>query len=489
MRFNPRTLRSSPLSFGVAIAALLSTGGCSDEPGAVSEGDTGDTGDTGEGSGDTGALDESSGGEPELDVVGSCAYVSPFTQGDECRDYIGAGWAEADVTAACDGLGGAVALGEACDDTGVLGRCQLQEADDRIVDIVAYGDDPSACADQKFGCETFGGGTWEPEAVCEGDPGGGSTGPVFIPPTLECQDPLPGEPPGAGPDGQVCTWQSISASTEEGRLFSDYASCDVVRSQRPYYPVPPAEGWDQPDPRMDDPAYVAELDWVKEQLRASACVCCHSTEAPLGPSNWYLEQEGNFMGGFFDTGLAMGSNWVDSSAFGHYDPADNNGFERETSGFPSTEPTRMRDFFIGELEHRGRVEADFADVEPFGGPLVDQLAYEPGPCESGEGVRRDGTIVWEGGEARYVYVLDVGAANPIAPPSLDLPDGTRWRIDVHYTDDPIASGTVQYGEVPGGLTQAFPEAGPPASLVAGESYYLYVTRDVVQPITRCVFTY
>lgn len=468
---------------GLAMAALLALPACGDasQDSGDSESETGEAEDSGaEGSGDA------SGGEGA--VVGRCEYTSPFTQGQECRDYEGEGWTDADVTAACDELRGTVALGEACDASGILGRCRLEEAADRRLVVMPYGDDPDSCETQALGCETFGGGTWEPAPICGGNPGGGS-GNVFIQPTLECRDPQPGEPEGQGPDGQVCTWQSISASTEEGRHFEDYASCDVVRTQRPYYPVPPAEGWDAPDERLDDPAYVAELDWVKAQIQASACVCCHSEDAPQGPSNWYIEQEGNFINGLADTGLAMGSHWIDSSAFGVYPPEDNNGFERETSGFPSTQPQRMRDFFIGELTHRGLTEEDFDGTDPFGGPLVDQLEYEPSACENGEGVRRDGTVVWEGGDARYVYVLDAGARNPTVPPNLDLPEGTRWRIDVPHTGSPVASGSVTYGELPGGMTQRFPEDGAPSALTPGQTYYLYVTRDVILPVTRCLFTY
>ncbi|MCA9653112.1 MAG: hypothetical protein H6712_19860 [Myxococcales bacterium] len=421
-------------------------------------------------------------------VVGSCEYVSPFTQGAECRDYLGEGWSEDDVVADCEGLGGATALGQACAVEGMLGRCTIEQAADRVLEVVAYGDDAGACATQQLGCETFGGGTWDPAPLCQGDPGG-SDGNVFIQPTLECRDPLPGEPPGAGPNGQVCTWQMISGCTEEGRHFEDYASCDVVRTQRPYYPSPPAEGWDQEDPRLDDPVYVEELAWVRSQIEASACVCCHSETAPNGPSNWYIEQPGNFINGLFDSGLAMGSRWLDSSAFGAYAPQDNNGFERETSGFPSTDPQRMRDFFVAELTHRGLSEADFAGMEDFGGPLYDQLVYEPSACEDGEGVRRDGSIVWDGAGARYVYVLDAGSANPTVPPNLDLPPGTRWRVDVPADGDPIESGSIAYGELPAGTTQRFPEQGAPPALTPGQTYYLYVTRDVALPITRCLFTY
>ena len=72
----------------------------------------------------------------------------------------------------------------------------------------------------------------------------------------------------------------------------------------------------------------------------------------------------------------------------------------------------MLAFFAAELSYRGKTEADFVDTPPFGGPLYDQLIYEPSECENGEGVEPDGTIVWTGGLARYVYVLAADSQSP-----------------------------------------------------------------------------
>lgn len=191
---------------------------------------------------------------------------------------------------------------------------------------------------------------------------------------------------------------------------------------------------------------------------------------------------------FYDTGLALGAGWIDSTSFGAYPPEENNGFDRRY-GIPSTNPERMRAFFAAELEHRGLGPEDFAEAEPFGGPLHDQLVYEPGACESGEGVDRDGRVTWTGGAARYLYVLQAGSANPTIPPNLDLPEGTLWRVDVPVEGEPMASGDVAYGDTPVGRTQRFPTSGEPDPLVPGERYYLYVTKDVGIPITRCLFTY
>ncbi len=486
---------SSPSLVGRVLRASLMCAltplGCSSEPPAALDDETSD--DEGREPGDESEPGDDP--EPEEDpspsVTGSCDYVSPFTSAPECREYLGQAWTDADVRSACDMLSGEAALGQACGDEDVLGRCVLDGDTDRELHIVAYGTDPDTCADQKLGCEVFGGGAWEPADICDdGSPGGGSGGPPpFEQPILVCRDPLPGEPAGSSEGGQVCTWQAISGCTEEGRQFAEYASCDAVYTQRPYYPVPPAPDAERDDPRLEDAAYVAELDWVRSQVEASACICCHSDIAPNGPSNWYVEQPGNWINGFFDTGLAFGSGWIDSSAFGAYPPEENNGFDRTQVGIPSTDPARMLAFFVAELEYRGLSEADFADEVPAGGPLHTQRIYEPEACENGEGVDADGTIRWTGGPARYVYVLDAGSDNPTVPPNLDLPDGTRWRIDVPTDGTPVESGEVRYGQPPEGTNQRFPEQGAPPALESGQTYYLYVTKDVIQPVTRCLFTY
>ncbi|MEM6291118.1 MAG: hypothetical protein AAGA54_07625 [Myxococcota bacterium] len=498
----PVIARSFFKNRGLALAGLFALVGCGDAGDASADTDDADpiATTTGAGADVTGSNDggvttaaDDSSGEPPATAAGHCDYTSPFTQAAECREYTGSGWTGDEVQTACDQLMGAATLDALCSDTGMLGRCVLDGGTDREVRIVSYGDDPGSCASSQTGCETFGGGTWEPEGVCsDAEPvdttGGGGVSSPFVQPTLECRDPIDGEPAGNGPDGQVCTWQLISASTEEGRHYEDYADCDIVYTQRPYYPVA-GNDLNEGDMRMEDAAYTAELDWVREQIEASACVCCHSDVAPAGASNWTIDAPGNWIGTFDDSGLAFSAGWIDSSSFGMFSPEDNNGFDR-TYGIPSTDPERMRDFFIAELDNRGLIEADFADDAPFGGPLYSQLIYEPSACENGEGVAADGTVNWEGGAARYVYVLEAGSGNPTVPPNLDLPDGTLWRIDVPSDEeDALQSGAVTYGDVPAIANQRVPAEGGPAALVEGEQYYLYVLADVVIPVTRCVFTY
>ncbi len=456
-------------------------------PGSTGGAETGGFDETG--SDESGAVDET--GDPAPSAAGRCDYTNPFSQGDECREYSGSGWTGEEIEADCEDQSGTATLDAVCDDSGVLGRCIIDGGTDREVQIVSYGSDEGSCAITQTGCETFGGGEFEPEGVCAGeDPtgtGGGGPGSPFIQPTLECRDPIAGEEPGDGPDGQICTWQLISAATEEGRRYADYADCNVVYTQRPYYSVAGNDETD--DPRMDDPDYVAEADWVREQVEATACACCHSDVAPMGTSNWTIDSPGNWVGTFDDTGLAFSAGWIDSSSFGEFAPEDNNGFDR-TYGIPSTDPLRMRDFFLGELEHRGLVEDDFADEPAFGGPLYTQLVYEPAACEKGERVDRDGSIHWDGGGARYIYVLESGSGNPTVPPNLDLPEGTLWRVDVPWDEaDVMFSGEVDYGDAPAIAAQSFPVSDSAPGLTPGQDYYLYVSADVGIPLTRCLFTY
>jgi len=110
----------------------------------------------------------------------------------------------------------------------------------------------------------------------------------------------------------------------------------------------------------------------------------------------------------------------------------------------------------------------------------------PEACGVGEGVDSYGNLVWNGGDARYLYVMSADADNPGLPPNLDLPVGTVWRADVLYDVAAFPSG-VAYGVLPAGALQRYPESGAPAALVSGQQYYLYVLRDVVLTLARCLF--
>jgi hypothetical protein len=433
--------------------------------------------------------------EKPAENVGSCTYVNGFSKRTECREYRGAEWTEADATQDCKNQNSSIELGKICDYAEQVGQCVLGKAA-KYTWITFPGNDKNQCSSSKTGCEFFGGGIFSPSALCaDVPPGTGGTGlPTFEWPDQVCVPPKPGDTAGKGPNGQICTWQMISGATEEGRHFEEYASCDRVRTQRPYYGAPTAPDATRDDARMQDPAYTAEVSWVKSQIQATACVCCHSTAAPKGTSNWYVDQPGNFLNGFHNRGIAMGAGWINTVGFGAFPPEQNNGFFRSTPSTPNdtifvtTDPERMKKFFLAEAAARGMKPEDYA-ATPYGaGPLDDQRFYQPGACTSGEGVHTDGSITWQQGPARYVYVMNADSPSPGVPPNLDLPPGVQWRIDVPYTGEPIASGAVKYGTIPPGFVQRAPATGAPAPLVSGQRYYLYVLADIAIPNTRCVFT-
>jgi hypothetical protein len=431
--------------------------------------------------------------EPALAI---CTYVNPFSKGDECKEYTGAGWTVDAATADC----GNVLLGEKgtfkaaanCGFASELGRCIVAGEGDTDYVLVSAGDDAGACSSAQAGCEIFGGGSWEPAPLCDGSvnppPTGGYGTVPFIQPYQVCKDPIAGQAPGQS-DGKVCTWTLISGCTEAGRKFSDYASCDDVRTQRPYYGAPEEANTPSDDPRLDDPDYMAELAWAKSQVEAAACACCHSEKlTPDGPSWWYIEAEPIWLDSVRDSGLAMMAGLADSTALGAY-PADmNNGFDRTTLGLPTNDIPRMQAFLLGEWARRGYTEEEGKAVAPFGGPIYDQLIYEPGACQDGQGVQADGTMVWTGGEARYAYILAADATSPGVPPNLDEPEGSLWFVDVATEADPFASG-IKYGEVTGDLEQRIPAQGAPEALADGTTYYIYVLKDIGFPIARCLFTY
>lgn len=424
--------------------------------------------------------------------IGSCSYTSPFSGTKECREYYNtdADYAEAD----CKDLETTFGAGELCEVEEILGYC-IFEDDGVQVRAAVEGDDPSSCGSNRFGCETFARGYWQPAANCDGNDEIVVLNNPWPQPEKVCMDAIEGEPPGLSEDGEVCTWQLVSGATEEGRNFSDYASCDIVRRQRPYGPSPGNARADEPDARMDDPTYVAELDWVRDQVSAASCDCCHSAVAPQGAAVFDTDFAGNMANQFNDRGIAMAAGWIPTIGFGTFPPEENNGFVRSSpenpnlSIIPSTDPQRMIAFFEAEAAMRGLKKADFAGDTYGAGPLDEQRLYRPEECSAEEGVGLDGVLSWLPGRARYIYVLEADSASPTVPPNLDLPEGTLWRVDLPPDGAPVRSGSVVYGEVPEGMFQVYPESGEAPALEVGKEYYLYVMADILYPISRCTFTF
>ena len=430
-------------------------------------------------------------------ALGRCESTNPFSKGAECKQYTGAGWSEVTMAADCKavmGGPGTFTLGAACGFASELGSCAVTNKDGNTYVLHSEGSDAGQCSATKSGCELFAKGVFSPGAVCATDAGGGDSTSggygetPFVQPYLTCKDPLPGEPAGHGEGGKVCTYTMISAATEEGRHYEDYASCSDVRTQRPYWSAPPKATTATDDPRLNDAAYMAEVAWAKKQVEASACICCHTDRlAPSGASQWSVDARGVWLDGIRDGGLAMMAGLVPSDAFGAYPAVHNNGFDRSVTGVPTTDVARMRKLLLAEWARRGFTEADAANYEAFGGPLVEQQAYVPTACGVGEGVGADGKVTWSGGSARYVYVLEAGSKNPGAPPNLDEPAGTLWLVDVSWKSMPMGSG-LAYGATFGDLRQRVPASGPPAALTPGKAYLLYVLKAIGFPLARGLFT-
>ena len=126
-------------------------------------------------------------------------------------------------------------------------------------------------------------------------------------------------------------------------------------------------------------------------------------------------------------------------------------------------------------------------MEDFGYFLVEIIEKEPVPCTEAEGVTAEGTVIWTGNQARYIYIKEEGTRNPGVPPNNDNPEGTLWRLDVRSNQEALPSG-VAYGDKPEGSKQITPpnNAAPPA-LESGKNYHLYVLEDILLPIANCIF--
>lgn len=289
-----------------------------------------------------------------------CVYTGAFSEQEECREYHGAGWAEAGARVECDDQGGVLASGS-CAEPATLGTCVIPAGEAQWIHVIGAGDDTATCSTLKQVCETFASGDFEIAPACEGKTD--EPPPPLEDPSAElvCRDPVAGEPAGQGEGGQVCTWQALAGCTEPGRNFADYAACGPLYPVRGYYPAPPAPET-EPDPRMQDPEYAAAVAWVKAQIEACSCVCCHQkSKTPAGAAIWDTEFDGNFINSFSPWGLAFMAGFVDSSILGSIATDENNGFSRDITGMPTTDIDRVVEFFTAELEHRGYTPEDFTN--------------------------------------------------------------------------------------------------------------------------------
>lgn len=472
------------LRLGLALVAAMAASACGGDDGAEPSGSEAGV----ESPSPEAAAEEGAAGG----YLASCTYVNGFSMTDECREYRDGTWNSAAAASDCAalpfGLMGALSEGSACDLANEIGRCDVGDFDTTGYQIVSGGD-AGDCDGARTGCETFARGTFQANAAaCAScNTPAPTAGQPFVPMTVDCRDALDREPAGLT-DGKVCTPTIISGSTEPGRRYADYASCDAVRTQRPYVAIPVPRATPADDPRLDDTDYMAELAWLKAESEASACACCHTaSDTPSGPSLWDTEAEPIWTDTLSDEGIAMLAGLTDSTYFGFLPSEDNNGFDRATTGLPTTDQPRLVAFLTAELERRGVSVQAARELAPFGPFFRAAVEFEPEACDPGVGIDSEGLIRWAGGGARYLHVLEADSLAPGAPPNWDKPEGTLWAIRVPPEADPMACG-MEYGSIAGTTVQDIPGEGPPPALESGTRYFLYVQTDILQPITRCLFT-
>ena len=298
---------------------------------------------------------------------------------------------------------------------------------------------------------------------------------------------------------QVCIWQNAQGCAPAGLPFDSYGSCEVAMTTSARFYKFPGYKTETPTDVLEDPEWMKEAEWMRSELRACGCICCHDSTQGYEQgfaTAFDVGAQGVWTDTFTDFGLLTASGHIDTTLLGgSFDPATNHGFDRNHTIFPTTDVPRMKAFFEGEIARRGLTEEQIQE-------LIDQVPYrfaglytnyteETQPCGAGEGVAPDGTVHWAASsDARYVYVLEEGSANVADPPGLDNPEGMLWRLDVTYDGTPIPSGTLTYGVVPEDALQRRPEAGEAPALVEGTTYKLFVLRDFGPlRLANCSFVY
>lgn len=293
-------------------------------------------------------------------------------------------------------------------------------------------------------------------------------------------------------DGELCVKDHFNAAVPEGMRYTDLNTCDAAWSQGPGWFAPPQRVYKSPASLLDDEAYMAEVAWVGAQVEATGCACCHASAAASGHTSGFdMSAPAIWTDTLTNAQLAMGTGQFEEHLlFGFFDPAENHGFDRSQTLFPTTDPARMKAFFEAEFERRGGTDEDLIEAQGQFDALFGALFLEPAPCvEPYEGII-EGQITWNGEGLRQIYVLPLEAETPAFTPNLDLPAETLWAVYVNNDAQPIASGSLPLGAVPDGAVQRVPADGSAPGLVEGETYRLYGTGDIMQGrYLDCTFVY
>src|SRR4051812_28184826 len=99
-------------------------------------------------------------------VIGHCEYTGLNSKLPECKDYLGA-WKDADSSADCTGMRGVYEGGTVCAPNEFLGVCLLGAKPEQNRTYITS-TNTAKCGGARTGCEVFGGGFWQPSALCGG---------------------------------------------------------------------------------------------------------------------------------------------------------------------------------------------------------------------------------------------------------------------------------------------------------------------------------
>ena len=285
-------------------------------------------------------------------------------------------------------------------------------------------------------------------------------------------------------DGEdyVCVWNSPTAVAPEGIKFADVGSCDHVFTQAPSWFVHPERLYASDQALLEDTAFAEELLWAQGQVASSGCSCCHSSQSGSGHATaWDADAPAVWTDTISLARLYLLSGMIaEHKEFGAFDPADNHGARRDVVMIPSSDPERLRAFFVSEFERRGGTDVDKEDAQKQMDALFSRKEAEPRDCiDPFEGLI-DGKLAWNSSAGvRQVYLQEVGSEIPGFPPNLDRPAGTVWAFRLPADMEPLLSGTVVPGELPEGAVQLVPEDNAIPQFESGKRYRFFATPDVM----------
>ena len=290
---------------------------------------------------------------------------------------------------------------------------------------------------------------------------------------------------------EVCVWNSPTAVAPVGVNFSEIGSCDHVFTQAPSWFVHPEREFQSSASLLEDPAFLAELQWAQQEIRSSGCSCCHSSQAGSNyASSWDSDAPDVWTDTISNARLYLLSGAiVEHKEFGEFPPEMNHGARRGDVMIPSSDPERLSNFLLAEFERRGGNEEDRAAAQRQMTALFSRKTVEPRECIAPFEGLIDGVLTWNGDDtARQIYIQEVGSEVPGFPPNLDRPEGTVWAIRVPYNIDAIPSGTLAPGDLPEGAIQLIPEDGSEPTFESGQQYRFFATPDVMLlNVANCLF--